>query len=444
MDWLTADKSGLAVDPESISFIKTPTDYYDSLLNGIRTAKHRIILSSLYLGTGELEIKLVQALENAIEANPNLEVGILLDYLRGTRGAPTKSSSTMLASIADKANVSFYHTPDLRGFTKSSLPARMNEIVGLQHMKFYVFDDDVIISGANLSDSYFVDRQDRYVMIKDNKSLVSFFDSVFKAVSGSSFRLKGDGKLELPNECTVHPYEGDRQAFTDDLAAKLRAIAPIPSALPDSKTSDTLVYPFIQYGPVGINDEVDLLTRLFGRAQPDLAVTVATGYFNPHDRYLDQLLNQATYPASFVFAAPDANGFYNGEGLSGYIPHLYVNLSKDLYEAAKAKQRDLTLHEYSRPGWTFHGKGIWIEQKTAGISATMLGSSNYGYRSASRDMEAQVLVVTSNDKLRARLEEERKALLEFTSIVDAATFRRPDHCVPYWVKLFSRAFKHFF
>ena len=32
------------------------------------------------------------------------------------------------------------------------MPPKYNEMFGLQHCKVYIFDDDVIISGANLSD----------------------------------------------------------------------------------------------------------------------------------------------------------------------------------------------------------------------------------------------------------------------------------------------------
>ena len=37
----------------------------------------------------------------------------------------------------------------------------MNEVVGVNHLKVYLFDDDVILSGANLSNTYFTNRQDR-------------------------------------------------------------------------------------------------------------------------------------------------------------------------------------------------------------------------------------------------------------------------------------------
>jgi len=39
------------------------------------------------------------------------------------------------------------------------LPPRVNEVVGVSHIKAYVFDDDVLMSGANLSSDYFTIRQ---------------------------------------------------------------------------------------------------------------------------------------------------------------------------------------------------------------------------------------------------------------------------------------------
>lgn len=48
---------------------------------------------------------------------------------------------------------------------KRKLPVRWNEVVGVQHMKIYVFDDQLILSGANLSNTYFTDRQDRYLVL---------------------------------------------------------------------------------------------------------------------------------------------------------------------------------------------------------------------------------------------------------------------------------------
>ena len=40
-----------------------------------------------------------------------------------------------------------YHTPNLRGVLKWAVPERFNEVMGLQHMKIYLFDDDLLLSG---------------------------------------------------------------------------------------------------------------------------------------------------------------------------------------------------------------------------------------------------------------------------------------------------------
>jgi CDP-diacylglycerol---glycerol-3-phosphate 3-phosphatidyltransferase len=40
-----------------------------------------------------------------------------------------------------------YQTPYLRGLTRSILRSPFDEGVGVQHMKAFVFDDDVIVTG---------------------------------------------------------------------------------------------------------------------------------------------------------------------------------------------------------------------------------------------------------------------------------------------------------
>lgn len=56
----------------------------------------------------------------------------------------------LLKSVANSSSsvtIALYHTPDLRGFLKYFVPDRWNETIGLAHMKVYVFDDAVIMSG---------------------------------------------------------------------------------------------------------------------------------------------------------------------------------------------------------------------------------------------------------------------------------------------------------
>lgn len=80
---------------------------------------------------------------------PDLKIAFLLDYLRGSRGDP--NSRSMVQALVNKHqqrfNLFLYHTPNLRGLLKHLGPERFNEVMGLQHMKIYIFDDDLVLSG---------------------------------------------------------------------------------------------------------------------------------------------------------------------------------------------------------------------------------------------------------------------------------------------------------
>ena len=49
------------------------------------------------------------------------------------------------------------------------LPPFLREVFGVQHVKAAVFDDAVLLTGANLSRDYFTTRQDRYLLVEDNE-----------------------------------------------------------------------------------------------------------------------------------------------------------------------------------------------------------------------------------------------------------------------------------
>ncbi|PIO65771.1 hypothetical protein TELCIR_12542 [Teladorsagia circumcincta] len=67
-----------------------------------------------------------------------------------------------------------------------------------------------------------------------------------------------------------------------------------------------------------------------------------------------------------------------------------------------------------------------------------------GYRSVHRDLEAQILLVTSNERLRGQLKDERTRLLEFASTLDATALKRVDHYIPSVVRILSRFIRNFF
>ena len=85
-----------------------------------------------------------------MKASPEMRAHVLLDYARGSRGGRCSSRTMLLpllSHFSHNVRVSLYHTPNLRGWLRALLPERYNEVIGLQHMKIYLFDDNVLMSG---------------------------------------------------------------------------------------------------------------------------------------------------------------------------------------------------------------------------------------------------------------------------------------------------------
>jgi CDP-diacylglycerol--glycerol-3-phosphate 3-phosphatidyltransferase len=95
---------------------------------------------------------LIETLSEALRTNPDLKVSILTDALRGTRETPNPSTASLLCSLVqeygpERVEIRMFHTPNLTGLRKEWIPRRINEGWGLQHMKLYGIDDEIILSG---------------------------------------------------------------------------------------------------------------------------------------------------------------------------------------------------------------------------------------------------------------------------------------------------------
>ena len=155
----------------------SPKEYYESLRKFISGAKRKITLSALYLGSKELERNLIAALNEALNdsSRPYLQVTIILDHSRASRLEHSKlsgvtSSVLLLSQLVQnhhpRCQLLLYQMPQLRSvFIEALLPSQYKEILGVYHCKFNLFDELVLLTGANLSDEYFTSRRDRYLYI---------------------------------------------------------------------------------------------------------------------------------------------------------------------------------------------------------------------------------------------------------------------------------------
>lgn len=56
-----------------------------------------------------------------------------------------------------------------------------------------------------------------------------------------------------------------------------------------------------------------------------------------------------------------ANGFLGAKGPAGGIPAAYTLIARHFYKKLKKANQHhrFKLFEYSKPGWTYHAKGLW-------------------------------------------------------------------------------------
>ncbi|KAJ5795100.1 hypothetical protein N7457_001699 [Penicillium paradoxum] len=459
------------VPASQIHIIDSPSNFYSTLKNKIRNARRRVYLSTLYVGKTEHD--LIDTLGQALRENPDLKVSILTDALRGTRETPNPSSASLLCSLVEefgpeRVEVRMFHTPNLTGLRKRWIPNRINEGWGLQHMKLYGIDDEIILSGANLSEEYFTRRLDRYHVF-DSAVLTEYYARIHHAICSLSFQVLPDPEkkssyvLEWPSTNKApSPLESSREfvAYSSAFLSPLIQASDNKPAL-QSSSSQTYVYPVSQFTsilqPEDTSTEYPAVTTILGLLSNSSVFAGArwlftAGYFNIHP-VLSSLLISSTTTASkdptttkgtVLTASPWANGFFGSSGISGMLPAAYTHLSARFLDrvAAAGATDSVQLKEWRKgtvgtpDGWTYHAKGLWVTlPHEEHPSVTFVGSSNYTKRSYSLDLESGAVVVTNDPDLKRKLGEETERVQKNASPVSREDLMRTERRVTWNVRL---------
>lgn len=470
-----------------------PSQFYEVLKQKIRSAKTRIVLASLYIGKEETE--LIETIQSSLAANKRLHVTILVDALRSTReSSPSPSCASLIARLhrdfPEQVELRLYCTPKLKPWMNRVVGKRFNEGWGLQHMKIYGFDDDVLISGANLSRDYFTNRRDRYLLIEQHKEVCDYLFGLVHTVCRFSYRLEAylspvrgneevvswettwdGGARSISRDGTAQPQVYIEHQWSEEATTSLQDFTAAWKARtmsPESASSgDTFLLPLLQMGPLGIRQETKALPQLLSMALSVSAnsfapvlLNMTSGYFSLYKPY-KSLLSRAQVSRSaitrIICAAPEANGFFQSKGVSGWIPEAYTWFEFQFWKTLKRQGRLLCQHgkeetqggvelkEWKKDGWTYHAKGIWytppssdsnITKDVVGPSMVHVGSSNYGSRSSDLDLECTFLISTSSTDLMQRLRREVLTLQkDATDLVDESLFTRPERHVRKRVKI---------
>ena len=133
------------LEEREIRILETPKEFKEELYQRILRANECIYLNCLYISRNEYKeiLDLIRG--------KNVQVFIGLDYYRGNRDPIINNQAV---------NAYFFKSPNHQRLSKM-LPERWNEALGTFHVKGFMIDSDMILSGANLSRDYFTNRQDR-------------------------------------------------------------------------------------------------------------------------------------------------------------------------------------------------------------------------------------------------------------------------------------------
>ncbi|KAG6454485.1 LOW QUALITY PROTEIN: CDP-diacylglycerol--glycerol-3-phosphate 3-phosphatidyltransferase, mitochondrial [Manduca sexta] len=441
-NWIYKLAPCFPINASKINIINDPKKFYDTLYNRFCNAKRRISIASLYIGTGSLEKELINVTKSNVLSKNDLRLNVLLDNQRGTRGV--ENSVTLLKELINSASeqcrVSLYQTPRLQGVWSKVLPSRYNELVGLQHMKLYIADDSVLLSGANCSNDYFQQRQDRYIEIQD-ADLANFYNEIIDTVSNYSKECLGNDIIDVKYDKTQMIQELNKNVLS---CVEKWKHTQTQKCLNNSSEEDTWIFPLIQMGEFNITQDEEVTRKLLQTASKGSYIQLATGYFNLTNRYADTLLKECKANISLLMAHPNANGFLGAAGPAGGIPHAYSLIARKFWQrVADSNQASrVRMLEYERPGWTFHAKGLWYYPPGSGTPwATIVGSANMGERSVRRDLEAQAMIFTTSTDLQERLRQESLLLHKHASECSAELQKRE---TPLWVRATVGLFRTYF
>ncbi len=179
----------------------------------ISQATRRIYIVALYLQQDEAGQEIYDALHAAKAARPELDIVVVVDWLRAQRG--------LIGAGKQPGNSAWYqamtqsHASEVPVY---GVPVQTRELFGVLHLKGFVIDDSVLYSGASLNNVYLHKfdkyRFDRYHLIH-SKPLA---DSMQHLVEHGLVASKAVHRLDLPNPPTTRSLRND----IGDLRSRLK------------------------------------------------------------------------------------------------------------------------------------------------------------------------------------------------------------------------------
>lgn len=210
---------GFLITNRQIEIIESPNEFYKTILALIERAKNRISIASLYLGTGHLEQKVIDSLSNRVKRK-GIELNIIMDKNRCERKEKGRNSLSLLNPLSKHLylynNINSSHLP-----LSKYIPSMLKELLGVFHTKIIVSDSDILLTGANLSNSYFTSRKDRYMLIRNHPLLADYLYKYIQSIKQIQYSKNKNEYITNHKKCLAHFINTNNECDTDTIMKKV-------------------------------------------------------------------------------------------------------------------------------------------------------------------------------------------------------------------------------
>ena len=393
---------------ENVDCLFSTKSFKSELLKQIKGAEKRIYLTALYLEADEAGEEILNALYQAIKNTPALDVVVLIDYHRAQRGliGTKKSTSTNTTWYQDLAKV------EGAGVKIIGIPVKRKELFGVQHLKGFIFDDQVFYSGASFNNIYLNQhdkyRLDRYWLIENTELADSMVDYLQQNIlnSASVVSLNSDtiplfSELKVAHKKLNKALKESKYEFTNQDCTGQLAVMPLCGLGARKNQLNKTIRQIFQ----SASNEIVLFTPYF-----NLPSAIA--------KDIHALLKRGV-KMTIVVGDKTANDFFIPESepfrTISALPYLYECNLKQFCKTHQTSlvEGQLNIHLWKSGNNSFHLKGIYSDKRFI-----MLTGHNLNPRAWRLDLENGLLIDDPQQQLEGLLNAELSEILKNTKRIN--------------------------
>ena len=398
----------ISIDANKFEVLTSTVGYREKLIELIKNSTKRIYLTALYLQDDEAGQAILTEIYKAKQRHPEMDVKIFVDFSRAQRGLMGFPESIGNVRLYREYAQKYEHQVEVLG-----VPVKSKEVLGVLHLKGFVFDDTILYSGASLNNVYLQHetryRIDRYHVI-ENPRLADSMVSFMKNYLAKSPAVKSLNEESIPSKKHLRPAI---RSFKKNLKFghyKIKA----SSKVTDQQVSVT---PLLGFG--GRRNLLNqAIYQLIKNAQEK--VTIFTPYFNfpgKISKAIRRALKQGK-SVNIVVGDKVANDFYIPEEKDfnriGIVPYVYeTNLRKFL----KRNQQFINSGKLNVYLWRHDDNSYHLKGMNADDQLHLITGHNINPRAWSLDLENGLLIKDPNQLLKSQFDQEMSVILTHTNRV---------------------------